>query len=219
MYLKIIFFTLFIPFLLFATPKHLVGAVYPDSIKKPLIVLDAGHGGLDEGAKIQFPYCEEKKLTLTTTLLTKKYLEQMGYRVKLTRYRDFSVPLKKRVLIANNANSEIFVSIHFNSCPNSAASGIEIFFHDTKENKPKASSSKKLGSEVLSKLVNRTQALSRGVKNRGDLCVIRETQMPSILVEGGFLTNPKERDNIRKKSYLEKLAKGIAEGIDRFFRS
>jgi N-acetylmuramoyl-L-alanine amidase len=210
-----IFFCLIFPFILSAS-KPIVGAIY-ENIKKPLIVLDAGHGGLDEGAKIRYPYCEEKKLTLTTALLTKKYLEQMGYRVRLTRYRDFYVPLQKRVLIANDANAEIFVSIHFNSCPNSSASGIEIFYHDSKENKKKSLSSQKLAKVVLNKTVFRTNAVSRGIK-KGNLVVNKDTDMPSILIEGGFLTNPKERDSIRKVSYLEKMAKGISEGIDRFFK-
>ncbi len=142
----------------------------------------------------------------------------MGYRVKMIRAKDYFVPLAKRVSIANNANPEIFVSIHYNSCPNKTAHGIEVLYHQSNVKKTKANTSRILANTVLAKVVNRTKALSRGVKNRNNLKVIKETNMPSIIVECGFLTNPTERDWIRKKSYQDKIAKGIAEGIDSFFK-
>ncbi|MFA6501534.1 MAG: N-acetylmuramoyl-L-alanine amidase [Parachlamydiales bacterium] len=186
-------------------------------VVKPIIILDAGHGGLDKGAKIRYPYLEEKRLAMTTVLFTKEYLEQYGYKVLLTRDKDYFVPLKKRVDRANNLNAEIFVSVHFNSCPNKLANGIEIYFHDSNENKSKTKHSKNLANCVLTDLIKNTSANSRGIR-KGDFVVVKETKMPSILIEAGFLTNSQERDNIRKKTYLEKISLGIAEGIDNFIK-
>ena len=180
---------------------------------RPLIILDAGHGGLDKGARIRYPYCEEKKMTLTTTLLTKKYLEKLGYIVSLTRSRDFFVPIKRRILVANKTRSEVFVSIHFNSAPSRVARGIEVFYCEGQ--KQKSIASKKLATEILKRSIFCTKTYSRGVK-RAKFSVIRETRMPACLIEGGFLTNPREREFLRQPQYLEKLAKGIAEGIDRY---
>lgn len=213
-----LFFLLFFISSLYSAPQKMVAAAYKNkTIKRPVIVLDAGHGGRDEGAKIRYPYLEEKRLTLSATLYAKKYLEQLGYKVILTRDKDFFIPLQKRADMANSAKAEIFVSIHFNSCPNKIAHGIEIYYHNSSENKPKAKSSQNLASCVLSDVIKKTNARSRGVR-RGKFHVIRETKMPAILVEAGFLTNPQERDNIRKPAYLEKISLGIAQGIESFIK-
>ncbi len=181
---------------------------------KPLIILDPGHGGTDEGAKIH--YFMEKRLTLMTTLLVRKYLEEMGYRVIMTRSKDVFIPLHRRVSIANKTKAVLFASIHYNSSPSTEAHGIEIFYHNGSDSK-RVKESKKLATSVLSELVSNTTAHSRGVKS-GNFHVIRETSMPAILVEGGFMTNNEERTNLRDKRYLEKIAKGIALGIDKYLK-
>ena len=185
---------------------------------RPLIVLDAGHGGWDHGARIKYPFCEEKRMALTTAHYTKRYLEKMGYRVSLTRSRDFYISLPKRVNFANRHKSEIFVSIHFNSCPNKIAHGIEIFYHNNQNNRIRSIASKKLAEHVLKKSAQRTSFYSRGIK-KGNFFVIRETKMPAILVEGGFITNPEERKRLRQRTYLDKLARGVAEGIDAYIKT
>lgn len=178
---------------------------------KPLIILDSGHGGRDEGAKIKYPHTEEKRLTLTTAYFTKKYLEQLGYRVVMTRYSDHYVPLSRRVDKANQSHAVLFVSIHYNSCPKPVVQGVEVYYCN------QSLPGKNLAKKVLSRVVLNTKAKSRGVK-QGQFYVIRNTKMPSILVEGGFLTNPQERENIRNRLYMDKIARGIAEGIDQFMR-
>lgn len=182
---------------------------------KPLIILDAGHGGTDEGAKIHF--FMEKRLTLMTTLLLRKYLTEMGYRVIMTRSKDVFIPLHRRVSIANKTRAVLFVSIHFNSSPSPDAHGIEIFYHGGTDSK-RVQQSRRLGNSILTELISQTHALSRGVKN-GNFHVIRETSMPAVLVEGGFMTNLEERSNLRDKKYLDKVAKGVALGIDKYVKS
>ena len=203
---------------LFAKAKHIGTLPPPEGFKtqKPLIYLDPGHGGLDLGALIKSPYIEEKKICLTTAHLTKRYLEQMGYRVSMTRSRDFFVPLEKRVNLANKARAGIYVCIHYNSCPNDSADGIEVYYTDEKNKR--SLGSKKLASSVLTNTVSRTSAKSRGVK-RANFFVTRQTKMPSILIEAGFLTNSEERAKIKQRDYIDKIAKGIAEGIDKFIKN
>jgi len=181
---------------------------------KPLIILDPGHGGDDEGAKVH--YFMEKRLTLMTTLLVRKYLEEMGYRVIMTRSKDVFIPLHRRVSIANKTKAVLFASIHYNSSPSIEAHGIEVFYHRGSDAK-RLKESHKLASSVLGELISCTTAHSRGVKS-GNFHVIRETSMPAILVEGGFMTNQEERTNLRDKRYLEKVAKGIALGIDKYLK-
>jgi len=185
------------------------------NFKKPLIFIDPGHGGLNLGAVIKKPRMEEKRYCLITAHYVKRYLEQLGYRVSLTRSRDFFVPLKRRVFLANRAKAGIFLSIHYNSSKNRKARGVEIFYNKAKNRRGYVS--KLLAKSVINKMVFRTKIKSRGVKT-GNYLVLRETKMPSILIEAGFLTNLEDRKNIRRRDYLQKIARGIAEGVDRFVK-
>lgn len=181
---------------------------------KPTIMLDAGHGGRDEGTKVHS--LKEKRITLSTTLYAKKYLEEMGYRVILTRGRDIEMSLPRRVALANQTKTALFVSIHFNFSRNHQASGVEIFYYNGRESF-RAKESRKLANDILHQVIDQTQAASRGVKN-GNFHVIRETLMPAVLVEGGFVSNDKECAKLRRKEYLEQIAKGVALGVDKYFK-
>lgn len=188
----------------------------------PLVVIDAGHGGRDTGAKAKEPYCEEKKITLTTARMVKKYLNQLGYRTVMTRDSDANISLAQRVEIGMQADADLFVSIHFNSARAQTVSGIEIFFSESSPSTgsapaSKVSSSRRLAEAILPRVIERTEVLSRGVK-RGNFYVIRETTMPSVLVEGGFISNQAERELLRTKEFQDKLARGIADGIDTYFK-
>jgi N-acetylmuramoyl-L-alanine amidase len=179
-----------------------------------LIVLDPGHGGYDVGAR--YFSCDEKSLALSVALLTKKHLTEMGYRVILTRSRDVFIPLETRAMIANETKGKLFVSIHCNAAKNSLAKGVEVFYY-TCPDKWRSGSSKKLASRILSKVIERTGADDRGVKE-GNFFVLRETKMPSIIIETGFMTHPDELHLLKDIVYRDKLAKGISEGIDTYFK-
>lgn len=208
-----------------APVKKVVNSSIPQHAK-PLVILDAGHGGTDEGAKVgQFM---EKKLTLSTVMLLKKYLGDLGYRVILTRNRDVYVPLPRRVSLANHTghttskdmsrrHAVIFVSVHYNASQSHDAKGIEVFYNAGSSHGSgwRSQASKGLASAILSSLITQTRAESRGVK-KGNFHVIRETEMPAVLVEGGFITNLEERAFLRDKGYIDKIAKGIALGIDKY---
>ncbi len=181
----------------------------------PLIVIDAGHGGFDLGAHSQT--YEEKEICLKTALYLRKYLEKAGYHVIMTRSRDEYLPLKKRAEIANQSKCQILISIHCNSAKNTSAKGIEIFY--TQKTEPwRAKKSKQLAQTILSSLLSQTGADSRGIKE-GNFCVIRETKMPSILIETGFLTNEEERKKLNNDFYLDTVAKSITSGVDQYFKS
>jgi N-acetylmuramoyl-L-alanine amidase len=183
----------------------------------PTVVLDVGHGGTDRGARRQNPYCEEKKICLQTARLVKRYLDQLGYKVIMTRTSDDFITLARRVEIAEQAQADIFVSVHYNSSPSTEADGIEVFFCDKGESS-RINSSKKLAAAVLSRVIRRTEAHSRGVK-KGNFFVIRETKMPAVLIEGGFISNREERLLLKKPDYQEKIARGIADGVDAYFKA
>ena len=179
---------------------------------KTLVVIDAGHGGDDIGAQVKS--LKEKALALQTATLVKQYLHARGFRVILTRSRDVFLPLEKRTAIANDTKSKLFVSIHFNAYKSPQPHGIEIYYYN-KGAKWRANASKRLADLVLRNMIEATGAKNRGVK-AGNFHVIRETNMPAILVEGGFITNPSEYTNLTEKAYVEKMARSIAKGIENY---
>jgi len=184
---------------------------------RPIVVIDAGHGGLDLGARFRHPFCEEKRMTLTCALLAKKYLNQLGYKVILTRSTDVFVSLPRRVHIANQSRCTLFVSLHFNSSSNADANGVEIFYCEKEKEDRRAKSSRKLAQSILGDLLQKTKAKSRGVKKE-NFFVIRESRVPAVLVEGGFITNPYERNLLKQRQYLDKIARGVAAGVDKYFK-
>jgi N-acetylmuramoyl-L-alanine amidase len=186
--------------------------------QKDLIVIDAGHGGEDRGtSSTSTPKYQEKSLNLSTAMFLKEYLQKMGYQVKMTRSDDTFISLPTRSLMANNYNAKLFLSVHFNAAFSEQADGIEVYYYQSDDDKIRSSNSKKLADSVLSQIIEKTSAKSRGVKH-GNLAVIRETTMPAVLVEGGFMTNKLEMDKIKDPSYIKQLAFGIAVGVDNYLQ-
>jgi len=197
------------------TPEDRLSAMLA---KRPKIVIDAGHGGKDHGALSKStPVYQEKALNLTTALLLNSFLQKMGYQTILTRGEDFFVPLDLRAAIANSNNAALFVSVHYNSAPSTKAEGVEVYYYNSDDNKERTDASKALAGEVLDRIVESTECKSRGVKH-GNFAVIRETTMPAILIEGGFVTNQNEILKLRSPGYLKTLAGSIALGINDFLK-
>lgn len=184
--------------------------------EKTLIVIDPGHGGKDLGThSAKAPKYQEKQMTLVTARFLKQDLEKMGYAVQMTRNEDVYIALDKRAEFANARKPALFVSIHYNSAPNKEAQGIEIFYYRSERSsadKKRTNDSKTLGKAILKRMLLASEAKSRGVKH-GDLAVIRETNMPAVLIEGGFATNGEEVKKLKNVDYLKKLALAMAEGI------
>lgn len=193
--------------------------VVPPRALPPLIIIDPGHGGEDQGTlSLIKPAYQEKFLTLATANLLQGYLQKLGYRTKMTRTEDVFVSLPLRSKFANDANAAFFVSVHYNSAPSKEAHGIEIFYYKSETDLKRMNASKDLATEVLGQVISMSKAKSRGVKS-GNYAVIRETKMPAILVEGGFLTNSEELEKIKDPQYIKVIAWGIAQGIDRYIKS
>ena len=136
----------------------------------------------------------------------------------MTRSDDTFVPLKKRASWANDIDSKIFVSVHYNTAPNEKAEGIEVYYYKSDDNSNRTKESQSLGNDVMDGILKMTGAKSRGVKH-ANFAVIRETTMPAILVEGGFLSNANDVKNIDNDVYLRKLAWGIAAGIKSYLEN
>lgn len=188
-------------------------AMPPLVVRNQVVVLDPGHGGHDVGTQsISKPRYQEKSLNLVTAQFVKNYLQQFGYQVLMTREKDIFVSLEKRAQWTNQQKPSLFVSLHYNSAPSAEAKGVEVFFYDSKANKGRALHSKRLAHFVLKQVLKHTKAKSRGVKH-GNFLVIRETSVPAVLVEGGFVTNEEELNQLKDPQYLKKLAWGVTCGI------
>ena len=179
-------------------------AVVPESARpSTVVVIDAGHGGHDRGG-IAGQSVAEKNMTLDVAQRLRAILNSYGYRTVMTRDSDVFIPLGTRVAIANSYSDAIFVCIHFNATPRRAASGIETYFY--------SSQSLALASAIHYYVAGGAPSANRGVRRRG-FYVLRNTRIPSVLVECGFLTNPTEAQYAQNAGYRQKLALEIAHGI------
>lgn len=184
--------------------------------KRCLVVIDAGHGGKDLGANSdKRPRYEEKTFTLQTAKFLECYLQHLGYDTLMTRTADHFIGLSERAAFANKNGADYFVSVHYNAAPNKQAHGVEVYYFHSDKNKGRTQIAKNFAESTLNAILSQTCAKSRGVKH-GNLAVLRETKMTAILVEGGFLTNDDELKRLKATPYLRKIARGIAQGIDRY---
>jgi N-acetylmuramoyl-L-alanine amidase len=168
-----------------------------------VIVIDAGHGGHDRGG-IAGQRVPESMMNLDVAQRLKAVLQSYGYRVVMTRDSDVFIPLGMRVAIANSYRDAIFVCIHFNATPRRSASGIETYFY--------SSQSLPLASAIHYYVAGGAPSANRGVRRRG-FYVLRNTRIPSVLVECGFLTNPTEAQYAQSTAYRQKLAEEIGRGV------
>ncbi len=171
------------------------------------IVIDAGHGGRDLGGTTHRVY--EKHLALDTASRLQYQLKKRGYRTVMTRQSDRFISLSKRAEIANRYRNSIFVSIHYNYTWKKSVSGLETFYY-SKRAKP-------LAQLVQKGMLRKVKAKNRGAKF-ARYYVLRNSRNPAILVEGGFVSNSRERQRMKSGSYRNAIAKGIANGIDRYQR-
>ncbi len=177
--------------------------------RRPCIAIDAGHGGEDEGCS--FDGVEEKSINLRLAAFLKEKLVDGGYDVIMIREEDKQVSLRERVERANLAGADAFISIHQNACEDEAVQGIEVWYGTNK------AESERLASLVERYTVAETDAKGRGTIPSDTLLVIRETNMASVLVETGYLSNDKEKSLLQDDVYLDKLAEGMFEALQYYF--
>ncbi len=168
------------------------------------VVIDAGHGGKDDGAKRYG--VKEKDLNLDTAKRLEKILQRKGFHVVMTRRTDKFLPLQQRAKIANRYQDAVFVSIHYNAHKNTSVKGIETFYATLE--------GRKLAAGIQDLLTTRIkQTRDRGIKIGKQYAVLNKTRIVSVLVEGGFISNPWERRRLNGAWYRQMVAEQIAKGI------
>lgn len=172
------------------------------------VVIDAGHGGHDNGGRWGKVY--EKHLALDTATRLEAYLKKMGFNTVMIRRSDYFVSLPDRVAIANRYKDAIFVSIHFNYTWKEHVSGLETFYYNR--------DGQRLAHFVQRDLLRKTNTVDRSAKF-ARYYVIRNNKLPAILVEGGFVSNEAERERMKSARFRDAIARGIAEGIMRYRRA
>ncbi|BAU27940.1 N-acetylmuramoyl-L-alanine amidase [Aneurinibacillus soli] len=171
------------------------------------IVLDAGHGGKDTGA-IGTANNTEKSLVLAVTKRMKPLLEQnKNFKVIMTREGDTYPTLDDRVNLANSVNADLFMAIHANSGPVSAH-GTETYYT--------AARSKELASIVHRHLIEATGFTDRGVKT-ANYYVTKNTNMPSTLIEIGFLTNTSDNKQMLDADFQQRVAEAMVAAITEYY--
>ncbi len=172
----------------------------------PLIVIDPGHGGMDEGCSRG--EAEEEAYNLELALRLKINLEELGFRVLLTRAEDVEVSLVERVEIATQSKADMLISIHQNSSEYLGAEGVETWYYadDSGENK-------RLASLVQKYVILNTDTKSRGIQETEDLYVIRECGIPACLVETCFLSNAEDLKKLQTEEYREKVVQGLTDAV------
>jgi N-acetylmuramoyl-L-alanine amidase len=221
--------------------------------RRPLIVIDPGHGGVDPGAIAG----DEKEKTIVlqyAKVLQDKLLKRGRYDVALTRETDTFIPLRKRFEIARKAGADLFISLHADSAPEDVR-GLSVYTVSEKasdeeaealaarENKSDVLAGVDLSEErqdvagILISLAQRETnnrsamladmlvvALSQRVRmvershRFAGFAVLKAPDIPSVLIELGFLSNATDRKLLKSKDYRNKLTEGIVAGIDAYFK-
>jgi N-acetylmuramoyl-L-alanine amidase len=167
------------------------------------VVVDAGHGGKDNGAFRRYGGAEKNATLDVATRLASK-LRESQFRVVMTRSGDVFIPLDGRASISNRQKNAIFVSVHFNDSGRRGIRGFETYYHS-----PVA---RNLAYRIQQHLMMLPGAVNRGVKT-ANFRVLRKAEYPAVLVECGFLSNRKEGAAARSASRRDNLADKIAEAI------
>lgn len=167
------------------------------------VVIDAGHGGHDRGGG-PGQRIPEKPYVLDIAKRLQTILRSSGYSTVMTRSGDYFVPLSTRCSIANRNRNAIFVSIHLNSGQREGADGIETYYYSSR--------SAGLAASIHSRVLRAAGTEDRRVRQRG-FYVLRNTRIPAVLCELGFLTNRAEARRLLTTSHRQKLAEAIAAGI------
>lgn len=185
------------------------------ALKNKIIVVDPGHGGSNPGAVAN--NTKEADNNLSVALKLRDKLVQAGAKVIMTRETDRTVApegsslskeLEARVSLANSNQADVFVSIHSNSNSDPNIKGAMTFYPTGK--------SSALASAVENAMVVQTGAIDKGTSS-ANFHVLRNTSMPSTLVEMGFVSNKEEAAQLNSDSYRNKLAQGIFTGIVNYF--
>jgi N-acetylmuramoyl-L-alanine amidase len=189
-----------------------------------VVILDPGHGGYDPGA-ISSQGVYEKAINLQIAQKVKEMLRPSGIEVALTREEDIDyvpngvkgktarkqIDLNRRIDMAKEAKADVFVSLHVNATVSGQNSGAETFYHY------KSESGKGLAELIQQELI-KIPGMNRRIAKPGDFYVIKNTSMPAVVVEMGYLSSVKEQKKLQQSWYQEQLSRAIAKGIANYFK-
>lgn len=184
--------------------------------KSYTIVIDAGHGGYDGGALGK--HAKEKEINLAIALKLRAYLDKVGISTIMIRENDESfapdshgnkkrTDLNYRVQLINEANADLFVSIHMNAMPDSRWHGAQTFYH------PKDSRNQALAKAIQTSLKTVLKNTTREEKPIQTLYLLKQANIPGVLIECGFLSNEKEEQLLLSPAYQDQVAYAIFLGI------
>jgi N-acetylmuramoyl-L-alanine amidase len=192
--------------------------------EKKVILLDAGHGGIDPG-KISVTGTNEKEINLNIALKVRERLEKAGYEVIMTRETDDGLyqesdsnkkvaDMKQRCLLAEENNVDILVSIHQNSYQSEGVKGAQVFYYSH------STEGKKLAEciqEKFKEYVDKDNG--RMAKDNDSYYILLNVKCPAIIAECGFLSNYEEAELLETEKYQEKVADAVAAGVQAYFES
>ncbi len=202
-------------------PKIVSGAkiVQPDRRKLPAVVVDAGHGGREPGAVRTYGsgrvhvQIQEKDLNLDVALEVSRLLSDYGVRVVMTRTDDSTVSLDERVKIADQTSPALMVSIHADANNNSDANGFTVYVGKN------ALPASLIAAKEIERRLAGTGVHSKGVRrHEKPIRVLVKPKCPSVLVEMGFMSNPRDLSKLMEADHRLMLAKAIAGGIMDFLK-
>ncbi|MCM1183474.1 MAG: N-acetylmuramoyl-L-alanine amidase [Roseburia sp.] len=193
--------------------------------EKPVtVVIDAGHGGMDPG-KVGVNGALEKDVNLAIALKLEESLKAQGIHVVMTRTDDNGLykesdtnkkvhDMKNRLTIIEEAEPALAVSIHQNSYPDAAISGVQVFYY-------KDSAKSKAAAELMQRQMIRTlkPGKEREAKDNSSYYLLKKTSVPIMIVECGFLSNPTEAELLTQDAYQERVAWAIHMGILQYLNS
>lgn len=201
----------------------IVGVVVADILpERKCVVIDPGHGGIDGGTSAGGLL--EKDVNLALAHVLRRLLQNSNYRVVMTRTDDSDVShmiprdgsryrrdLKGRVKIARQLRHCALISLHANWHRDSWRRGAIVYYQAG------AAESKRLAQLIQAEL-NRVQVKERGAR-AGSFFILRNTEIPGVIVEAGFLSNPQDRQLLQDPEYLKELAEAIKTGLERFLET
>ncbi|MBS4534850.1 N-acetylmuramoyl-L-alanine amidase CwlD [Clostridium sp. D2Q-14] len=211
-------------FLYFYQEEQMV-KTFSNPIMNQIVILDAGHGGFDPGAKGSLDRSEDD-INLEITLKLRKLIEQGGGIAVLTREIDEDLTteksqsyrqkknedLRNRRILINGSEPDVFISVHLNSFPQSQYYGAQTFYKKGSEESEKIA---KNIQDELRKILDKNN--DRQPQSRDSIYLIREAECPSVLVECGFLSNSKEEKLLNDSEYQQKVAWSIYMGLVKSF--
>lgn len=192
---------------------YYVALLSPEEVYENIVVIDAGHGGMDEGTVSADGRQKEKDYNLYVVERLKKKLDRSGIGVYYTRLDDRAVSKKKRVWLANTLNADLLVSVHCNASDpgDTSAFGVEALYSRRSTNS--SLSGKQLAGALKDSVVKSTGNRDRGLIRREQLYLLHHSKVPASIIEIGYMSNALDLKYIRKAQGQEEIAEGIYQGI------